>query len=601
MAIALALMAAVACGGAPVGQEVFRHDFDGEIYVFVEYGDELAVFDGSGRPVSAKRNADAALRSYAWTRAFDAADMSGLTQVADRAGELDSDIANVRSASNAVVEWLDELDGIGASIPLMGRVSAMDLVESAYPGVDALGGVMRDLDSRLNDWGADSENLSNAAASLQSLSSSLHLDADDVESAFKNADSAARGLVNTIGEIESSLDNARDNVSRLERALRSASDTPVIGGGLESLADNIGGAVDDALSGLAASLSDLKGDLNSVLTNFGAGASQAETTYGDYADRWMEAPPDASWPPTDPERRSPPRPDPTPRALAGEESTSMPAAPTATDAQAPTPPSATDDHSEGRIAFTSQRDGNNEIYAMNADGSGLTRLTNNSAGDSHPDWSPDGRKIAFASRRDGGENQIYVMNADGSGVERVTDNSNSIDNGSPSWSPDGRRIAFISNRDGRPEIYVMDADGSNVSRVTNNSMTEGKPSWSRDGRRLTFDAYPQGRVYTVNADGSKFETIRSGWNPTFSPNSSLIAFGVGGLGGIHLMNPDGTGVRRLTSHGGGAAWSLDGRSISFTSRGEAPNEDIYAVDAAGSNVTRLTSHSAKDEHSSWGP
>ena len=268
--------------------------------------------------------------------------------------------------------------------------------------------------------------------------------------------------------------------------------------------------------------------------------------------------------------------------------------PTPTPTNTPTPTT-----SGGRIAFTSQRDGNNEIYTMNADGSGLTRLTNNSAGDSHPDWSPDGRKIAFASRRGGGNNDIYIMNADGSGVERITTDNYS---GSPSWSPDGRRIAFVSRRSGAWEIYVMDADGSNVARVTNNSMDEGKPSWSRDGRRLTFDAYPQGRVYVVNVDGTNFQSVRSGWNPAFSPaNNSLIAFGVGGLGGIHVMNDDGSNVTRLTSHGGGAAWSSDGRRISFTSRGGAANEDIYAVDADGSDVTRLTSHSAKDEYSSWGP
>ena len=250
----------------------------------------------------------------------------------------------------------------------------------------------------------------------------------------------------------------------------------------------------------------------------------------------------------------------------------------------------------GRIAFTSQRDGNAEIYAMNADGSGLTRLTNNSAGDSHPDWSPDGRKIAFASTRDGGENDIYVMNADGSGVERITTDNSS---GSPSWSPDGRRIAFTSRRDGPWEVYVMNADGSNVARVTNNSISEGKPSWSRDGRRLTFDAYPQGQVYTVNVDGSNFQSIAWGWNPAFSPtNNSLIAFG---SGGIRTMNADGSNITRLTSHGGGAAWSPDGRRISFTSRGGAARDDIYAVDADGSNVTRLTTHSANDHYSSWGP
>ncbi len=633
LAIALALAAAVACGGAPVGREAFRHDFNGEIYVFVEYEDELAVFAESGRPVSSKRNADAALRSYVWTRAFDDADMSGLAQAADNVGELDSDIANARSASNAVVEVLDELDGIGASIPLMGRVSAMDLVESAYPGVDALGGAMRGLDSRLNDWGADSENLSNAAASLQSLSHSQHLDADAVESAFKSADSAARGLADAIGEMESALDNAMDNVSRLERALRSASDTPVIGGGLESLADEIGGSAGGALSDLAANLSDLKGDLNSVSRNFGRGTSQAERRHRGYAARWTGDPPDARWPPSNRARRSPPRPDPTPRPLAGGESTSAPdgvapsatapvrrspprpeptppalaggesasasagSAPSAPDAQAPAPLSATDSRREGRIAFNS---GNpSEIYTINADGSGLTRLTDNSAGDWLPDWSPDGRKIAFASNRDGG-NEIYAMNADGSGVARLT-NTSGGGSGSPSWSPDGRKIAFVSDRNGSSEIYVMDADGSNIARVTNNSINEGKPSWSRDGRRLTFDAYPQGLIYAADADGSNFESIRSGWNPAFSPaNNSLIAFGVGGLGGIHVTNADGSNVARLTSHGGGAAWSPDGRSVSFTSRRDG-NENICVADADGSNAACLTSHSAKDEYPSWGP
>ena len=90
-----------------------------------------------------------------------------------------------------------------------------------------------------------------------------------------------------------------------------------------------------------------------------------------------------------------------------------------------------------RIAFDSQRDGNREIYVMDADGSGVARLTHNGDDDLTPSWSPDGRRIAFAS---GGRARldIYVMNADGSGATRLTDN----DGGTPAWSPDGRRIAF---------------------------------------------------------------------------------------------------------------------------------------------------------------
>ena len=93
-----------------------------------------------------------------------------------------------------------------------------------------------------------------------------------------------------------------------------------------------------------------------------------------------------------------------------------------------------------KLAFVSRRDGNSEIYVMNADGSEQGNLTQHPASDSHPSWSPDGRKLAFVSRRDG-NSEIYVMNADGSGLRNVTRApSDDLD---PAWSPDGRAIAFV--------------------------------------------------------------------------------------------------------------------------------------------------------------
>ena len=128
----------------------------------------------------------------------------------------------------------------------------------------------------------------------------------------------------------------------------------------------------------------------------------------------------------------------------------------------------------GRIAFSSERDGNTDISVMNADGSGVTRLTDHYADDTTPSWSPDGRRIAFSSERDGNA-EISVMNADGSDAIRLTDHPS--DDRSPAWSPDGRRIAFSSERDGNAEIYVMDADGSDSTRLTGHDADDRSPAW----------------------------------------------------------------------------------------------------------------------------
>ena len=173
-----------------------------------------------------------------------------------------------------------------------------------------------------------------------------------------------------------------------------------------------------------------------------------------------------------------------------------------------------------------------------------TRLTVHDAFDSGPDWSPDGRRIAFASDRDGSF-EVYVMNADGSGVTRLTKND-AVDV-SPTWSPDGRRIAFSSTRDGSFEIYVMNADGSGVTRLTVNDAYDVYPAWSPDGRHIAFDS---------DRDGNRE---------------------------IYVMNADGSGVTRLTDHGADdftPAWSPDGLRIAFTS-GSGGNTEIYVMDGSG--------------------
>ena len=142
----------------------------------------------------------------------------------------------------------------------------------------------------------------------------------------------------------------------------------------------------------------------------------------------------------------------------------------------------------GTIAFTSNRDGNTEIYVMESDGSGQTRRTNNSLiSDREAAWSPDGSKIAFYSDRDV-SGDIWVMNADGSNKRQVTKNGKA--NFAPYFFPDGKRIIFASNMDdpkGRNfDIYKINVDGSGLERITDNDTFDGFPMFSPDGKKLVF-------------------------------------------------------------------------------------------------------------------
>jgi Tol biopolymer transport system component len=148
-----------------------------------------------------------------------------------------------------------------------------------------------------------------------------------------------------------------------------------------------------------------------------------------------------------------------------------------------------------------------DIYAVNADGTGLTRLTTNPADDTSPAWSPDGTKIAFATIRDRVPNEvnyeIYVMNADGSNQTRLTNNTK-FDH-SPAWSPDGTRIAFTSRRDDNFEVYVMNADGSNQTRLTFDGEQDSDAKWSPDGTKIVFLSSRGGRfgeIWVMNSDGT---------------------------------------------------------------------------------------------------
>ncbi len=252
------------------------------------------------------------------------------------------------------------------------------------------------------------------------------------------------------------------------------------------------------------------------------------------------------------------------------------------------------------IAFFSDRDGNQEIYLMDADGQNQTRLTSNSAREVNPAWSPDGTKIAFISDRDG-NHEIYLMDPDGQNQTRLTHNS--ADEFFPTWSPDGTKIAFMSDRDvGGAEIYVMDADGQNQTRLTNNIAIDAQPDWSPDGTKIAFYSDRNGNeeIYVMDAGGQNQIRLTNNsavdLNPAWSPDGTKIAFsserdGIGNLE-IYVMDADGQNQARLTNittSDFDPAWSPDGMKIAFVRRIAGMDAiDVFVMDPDGQNQTRLT-------------
>jgi Tol biopolymer transport system component len=231
----------------------------------------------------------------------------------------------------------------------------------------------------------------------------------------------------------------------------------------------------------------------------------------------------------------------------------------------------------GLIVFSAGSHPHEDIYVVNADGSGLVRLTDDPGADFDPTWSPDGRGIAYRHESGGGDDsaEIYVMNADGSQKRNLTRRPGQ--DHAPAWSPDGRRIAFASVRGGPiPSIWVMNTDGSNQKRV---SRVDGEyPAWSPNGRKIAFERNTFGPtgwdIWVMNSDGSGGKPLVA-WRTdekgaAWSPDGKHIAFGsdrgtARGFDHVWIAKADGSHKHRLTSQfGERPAWSPDGAYLVFT-------------------------------------
>ncbi|MBN2383520.1 PD40 domain-containing protein [bacterium] len=230
-----------------------------------------------------------------------------------------------------------------------------------------------------------------------------------------------------------------------------------------------------------------------------------------------------------------------------------------------------------------------------------------SAGEKHCDLTSN-RPILFQSDRDG-DFEIFAVYADGSGLRQLT--FNQVEDEYPVWSPDAREILFQSNREGHFDIYVMDPYGHNQVRLTDSRRDYFSASWSADGSRIYFDSLENG-IYSINSmrrDGSDKRVFKKGGPQhsyvltSCSPDGKHIAFTVSTARGwhIHILDVE-TGMEKvLTDRGGNCrpAWSPDGRYIAYVSTVTDGKGDIWTMRADGTDKRQITTSPDYDYCPTW--
>ncbi len=264
---------------------------------------------------------------------------------------------------------------------------------------------------------------------------------------------------------------------------------------------------------------------------------------------------------------------------------------------------------KAKIAYINDQTGFKELYMMDVDGNQPTRLTSHRSLVLNPDFSPQGKEIAFTSYRSGNPDlfrmEVYSRR------EASVSSRKGLNIAGRYRPPAGRELALTITEDGNADLFIIGTDGRVSRRLTSSWGIDVDPSWSPDGERIAFvsDRLGNPQIFVINVNGGKERRItRTGsYNvtPAWSPDGERIAFSrlEGGRFDIHTIRPDGSDERRLTFGAGNKEhprWSPDGRFLVYSST-EKGKRGIYVMRADGSGSRRISSAAGNSFHPAWSP
>ncbi len=260
----------------------------------------------------------------------------------------------------------------------------------------------------------------------------------------------------------------------------------------------------------------------------------------------------------------------------------------------------------GRIAFQSNRDGDDDVFVMFADGFAPVPMISNAANEGTPRWSPDGTRLAFSSDDDS-DLDVYVTDFSATSPLNLSNNVDTDDN--IEWSPDGTKVAFNSTNGGTQHARFALSDGTGtVQELVSTPDHNAEPSWSPDGNQLVFvsGTSPNDIIAIANSDGTITATLSQSMGdgshfPRWSPDGTMIAVIADTTGALKVFTPNNSLVATTSADEGISdfIWMPDSKSI-VMSRKTSGNRDLWSYPIGG-NATRLTTEVGDDDHPRLSP